>query len=134
MRHAHRGLRSVAVSASLFRRAFSLRENARRLLVPPGGSLRPVDGLRAIAVLWVFFFHAWWFLALFVPAGFERRIAADPAFRLVACGDLGVDCFFTISGFLIADLLIAEYEQRRAIAVARFELRRAMRILPAYLI
>ena len=36
-------------------------------------------------------------------------------------------CFFTISGFLIADLLMAQWDAMGTIAMARFELRRAMR-------
>jgi len=70
-----------------------------------------VDGLRALAVLAVFFFHvgvAW------MPGGF-----------------LGVDVFFVISGYLITALLVSEFARRGFIDVTAFWLRRARRLLPA---
>ena len=51
---------------------------------------REIDGLRALAVLPVIFFHA----------GF-------PAF---SGGYLGVDVFFVISGYLITSLLLHEHQ------------------------
>ena len=49
-----------------------------------------IDGLRALAVLPVMFFHA----------GFE----------VFSGGFVGVDVFFVISGYLIAALIISELE------------------------
>jgi peptidoglycan/LPS O-acetylase OafA/YrhL/lysophospholipase L1-like esterase len=70
-----------------------------------------IDALRAIAVLAVFLYHAgvgW------MPGGF-----------------LGVDVFFTISGYLITSLLLSEYRREGHIHLGRFWLRRARRLLPA---
>jgi peptidoglycan/LPS O-acetylase OafA/YrhL len=70
-----------------------------------------IDALRALAVLAVFGYHAgldW------VPGGF-----------------LGVDVFFVISGYLITSLLLRELRATDRIAVGRFWLRRARRLLPA---
>ncbi len=70
-----------------------------------------IDGLRAVAVLAVFFYHVgvgW------MPGGW-----------------MGVDLFFVISGYLITSLLLQEYERRRHINVVQFWLRRARRLLPA---
>jgi peptidoglycan/LPS O-acetylase OafA/YrhL len=71
-----------------------------------------VDGLRAIAVLAVFFYHTntggW------MPGGF-----------------LGVDVFFVISGYLITSILLSEYRRTGHLKVLRFWLRRARRLLPA---
>lgn len=47
-------------------------------------------------------------------------------------GNLGVRIFFVISGFLITNLLIRERESSGRIDVARFFLRRTLRIFPAY--
>jgi peptidoglycan/LPS O-acetylase OafA/YrhL len=69
-----------------------------------------IDGLRAIAVLPVVFFHA----------GFSQ----------VSGGFVGVDVFFVISGFLITRILIDELDADRFSIVAFYE-RRARRILPA---
>jgi peptidoglycan/LPS O-acetylase OafA/YrhL len=68
-----------------------------------------IDGLRAIAVLAVVFFHA--------DLGFSG-------------GYVGVDVFFVISGFLITALIIKDLEHG-AFSLAAFWERRARRILPA---
>ncbi len=71
---------------------------------------KEIDGLRALAVLAVIFFHA----------GFET-------FR---GGFIGVDVFFVISGYLITTIILAELEQEK-FSIVNFYGRRAMRILPA---
>jgi peptidoglycan/LPS O-acetylase OafA/YrhL len=70
-----------------------------------------VEGLRAIAVLFVVLYHA------HVPG--------------ISGGFVGVDVFFVISGFLITGLLLREHEQRSSISILGFYGRRARRILPA---
>ena len=69
-----------------------------------------IDGLRAVAVLPVVFFHA--------DFGFFNG------------GYLGVDVFFVISGFLITKILISEFE-KETFSIQSFYERRARRILPA---
>ncbi len=77
------------------------------------GSYMPaLDGLRALAVLAVIFYHA--NLPPWLPGGF-----------------LGVECFFVISGFLITSLLYAEWERDGRLNFKAFWLRRARRLLPA---
>lgn len=71
---------------------------------------REVDGLRALAVLPVIFFHA----------GFET----------FSGGFVGVDVFFVISGYLITSLILAE-QRAGTFTLVRFYERRARRILPA---
>lgn len=74
-------------------------------------SYRPeIDGLRAVAVLPVVFFHAGF-------SGFSG-------------GYVGVDVFFVISGYLITTILLKDAENS-GISVVRFYERRARRILPA---
>jgi peptidoglycan/LPS O-acetylase OafA/YrhL len=69
-----------------------------------------IDGLRALAVLPVIFFHA----------GFE----------LFKGGYIGVDVFFVISGYLITSLLIQDIQSKR-FTILNFYERRARRLLPA---
>ena len=77
----------------------------------PGDAYRPeVDGLRAVAVLAVLFFHA-----------------GVPGFR---GGFVGVDVFFVISGYLITRLILGELEADR-FRFSRFYGRRARRLFPA---
>lgn len=69
-----------------------------------------IDGLRAVAVLPVIFFHA---KLPFFEGGF-----------------VGVDVFFVISGFLITSIIIQELESKSFSIILFFE-RRARRLLPA---
>jgi len=72
-----------------------------------------LDGLRGLAVLAIFAFHA----------GFTW---APGAF-------LSVSTFFTLSGFLITFLLLAEHERAGRVDRRAFWVRRAKRLLPASL-
>jgi peptidoglycan/LPS O-acetylase OafA/YrhL len=78
---------------------------------PRLGYMPGVDGLRALAVAAVVAYHAG---ATWLPGGF-----------------LGVDVFLVISGHLITSLLLAEHAATGRIALKRFWLRRARRLLPA---
>jgi peptidoglycan/LPS O-acetylase OafA/YrhL len=69
-----------------------------------------IQGLRALAILLVVFFHA------------------DLSFR---GGFTGVDVFFVISGFVIAGTLLGELDKSGRLSLRRFFARRARRILPA---
>lgn len=77
----------------------------------PLGHQPNLDGLRGIAVLAVLFFHLDW---PWCPGGF-----------------LGVDVFFTLSGFLITTLLLEEHFSTGQISVTRFFIRRGIRLYPA---
>jgi peptidoglycan/LPS O-acetylase OafA/YrhL len=70
-----------------------------------------LDGLRAIAVLAVIAYHL--------------------NFDWAAGGLLGVTVFFVLSGYLITDLLIAEFVTTDRIKFKNFWIRRARRLLPA---
>jgi peptidoglycan/LPS O-acetylase OafA/YrhL len=71
---------------------------------------REIDGLRALAVLPVLFFHA--------------------GFQIFSGGFVGVDVFFVISGYLITTLILADLE-KGTFSIIHFYERRARRILPA---
>lgn len=69
-----------------------------------------IDGLRALAVLPVIFFHA--------------------GFSIFSGGYVGVDVFFVISGYLITSIIITEINAKK-FSIVNFYERRARRILPA---
>jgi peptidoglycan/LPS O-acetylase OafA/YrhL len=73
-----------------------------------------IDGLRAIAILSVFFFHLF-------P-------------KILSGGFLGVDVFFVISGFLISSILINQLSTTGCINFSDFYLRRVKRIIPSLLL
>ncbi|MDB5290901.1 MAG: acyltransferase 3 [Phycisphaerales bacterium] len=82
-----------------------------------------LDGLRAISILGVIWFHSWYGTAYFA------RLESIPVFRK---GWFGVDIFFAISGFLITTLLLREQERDGRISLRGFYARRALRIWPLY--
>lgn len=69
-----------------------------------------IDGLRAIAVLCVIFFHA--------------------GFNTFSGGFVGVDIFFVISGYLITTIILNE-KTSGTLSIVKFYERRARRIIPA---
>lgn len=70
-----------------------------------------LDGIRAVAVMAVLFYHA---NAPWALGGF-----------------LGVETFFVLSGFLITSLLLSEWQSTGSLSLKNFWLRRARRLLPA---
>jgi len=78
-----------------------------------------IDGLRAIAVLAVIFYHAQ--LIFFGETIFKG-------------GFIGVDIFFVISGYLITSLILKELEHTGKFSFSYFYERRARRILPALIV
>jgi peptidoglycan/LPS O-acetylase OafA/YrhL len=70
-----------------------------------------LDGLRAVAVLSVIVYH--------LNLGWGQG------------GMLGVGVFFTLSGYLITDLLLGHWHRHGDLGLGQFWLRRARRLLPA---
>lgn len=73
--------------------------------------IKGFDGLRALAVIGVILFHL-------MPTKFVG-------------GWFGVPLFFVISGYLITDQLIQEFDRNHKIAIFKFYKRRLKRLYPA---
>jgi peptidoglycan/LPS O-acetylase OafA/YrhL len=81
-----------------------------------------LDGWRALSVIAVLFDH-----------GGPSFFAGYPRLMHVSShGNIGVDIFFAISGFLICGLLIEEFARTGDIHLRGFYIRRCFRILPPY--
>lgn len=89
-----------------------------------GGRIPSLDGVRAIAILLVLYAHA------SVPFHTQRIVSAIKA----RSGFLGVQLFFVLSGFLITTLLLRERARTGHVSRSGFYMRRALRILPVYLL
>jgi peptidoglycan/LPS O-acetylase OafA/YrhL len=72
---------------------------------------RDIDGLRALAVLTVLFYHA--------------------GFGAFSGGYVGVDVFFVISGFLITGIIVREIQATGTFSFSAFYVRRMRRLFPA---
>jgi peptidoglycan/LPS O-acetylase OafA/YrhL len=81
---------------------------------PHLGRIPALDGIRALGIMMVLFFHG--------------------GFSWAGGGFFGVDVFFVLSGFLITGLLVSEYRQHAGIGLARFWGHRARRLVPALLV
>ena len=81
---------------------------------PHLGRIPALDGIRALGIVLVLFFHG--------------------GFSWAGGGFFGVDVFFVLSGFLITGLLVSEYRQNAGIGLARFWGHRVRRLVPALLV
>jgi peptidoglycan/LPS O-acetylase OafA/YrhL len=110
-RGACSGSRGPTGAQSTSTQGGEIRETPPRPAAGRRARLRGLDGVRALAVLAVMAFHEglpW------MPGGF-----------------LGVDVFFVLSGYLITDLLVAQFDRRGRLDLRGFWARRARRLLPA---
>ncbi len=81
-----------------------------------------LDALRALAYISVFVSHA----VLFLDPGFYSAFLVQ--------GDLGVNFFFVLSGFLITFLIYRERHASGKLSIKSFYIRRILRIWPVYFI
>jgi len=81
-----------------------------------------LDLLRAIAIVWVMLFHSWMIGGM-----------GGPLQPIADYGWMGVDLFFVLSGYLIGHQLLAPLRRGEPLRFGAFYLRRAFRILPAFL-
>ena len=91
-----------------------------------------LTGLRGVAAGWVLLFHLWQFSGSPVLAIHLANLVVDFT-PLVACGFLGVDLFFGLSGFLLSlPFHRAALAQAPMPSLRTFWMRRCRRVLPAY--
>lgn len=88
-----------------------------------------IDVLRGIAILMVIVFHGLYYSA---PLLQWHSGIANALYKLTSAGWGGVNLFFALSGFLITGNLIDS--KRNNNYYSRFYIRRALRILPIYLL
>jgi peptidoglycan/LPS O-acetylase OafA/YrhL len=112
-------------------RLFDLRRNWRALTERPVFHDPVVDGVRALAILWVMSYH----LVLFHVGSFTNEaigVATGRWTQWTSRGDMGVDLFFVISGYLIGTILLTEYRDSGTLKIRRFYVRRFLRLMPVY--
>ncbi len=89
--------------------------------------LPSLDGLRAISICMVLLSHI--LLHIRPQNGWQAALLV-----VLGNGEEGVSIFFVISGFLITILLLKEKQANGRISLSAFYIRRAFRIMPAFLI
>ena len=88
-----------------------------------------LDGLRFFCFLSVFFFHSFHTDLESIKNNQTYLFFTKTLFKN---GNLGVNCFFVLSGFLITYLLIIEKTTNNNISIYKFWLRRVFRIWPLF--
>lgn len=87
-----------------------------------------LDGLRFLAFFFVFMYHCYFE----IPKQDEQSPLYLVFHKLWENGDLGVNFFFTLSGFLITHLLLVEEKENGEFSIPNFYWRRTLRIWPLY--
>jgi peptidoglycan/LPS O-acetylase OafA/YrhL len=85
-----------------------------------GSRLPGLDLMRGLAILWVMPFHF-------------RSVLPSALSAIGRTGWMGVDLFFVLSGYLISSQLLRPYLAGSRPSLRDFYLRRAFRVLPAFL-
>jgi peptidoglycan/LPS O-acetylase OafA/YrhL len=89
------------------------------------GQIPSLDGIRALSVILIVFYHG-------------AMNGDDSVFDgwkwIWRNGEIGVDIFFAISGFLISTLLFREWDRTSGISLLGFYTRRSVRIIPPLMV
>src|SRR5689334_17080134 len=101
------------------------------MLIRPRVYFENLDALRYLCFLSVFMFHS--------MHTTEVQVISNPIyqfikFRIFGNGNLAVNCFFVLSGFLITYLLLEERNFFGKISISKFWLRRVLRIWPLFFV
>src|SRR5690348_10604112 len=88
-----------------------------------------LDGLRFFCFLSVFFYHSFYTEYSYIK---EAPFYKFVKFHLLVNGNIGVNFFFVLSGFLITFLLLEEKKSTLNIRVNCFYEKRILRIWPLY--
>lgn len=91
------------------------------MTAPQGQRLAGLDTLRALAIVLVFAHHYQVFVSGQATFGWASTV-----------GWVGVDLFFVLSGYLIADQLLAGLVRGQRLSLRAFYTRRALRTLPVF--
>jgi len=103
----------------------------------PSLRMADLDGLRALAIIFVVSFHSWYFLQFLMPTTEAFLAFSDSlpwVLGFIRRGDLGVDIFFVLSGYLLSWQLFKKRMATGRINLKRFYAHRFFRIYPLYLI
>ena len=88
-----------------------------------------LDGLRFLAAISVIFAHC----TVFIPFSANNPVSTVLSKMFLYNGDLGVNFFFVLSGFLITYIILEE-KQTGNFSIKSFYIRRVLRIWAVYFI
>lgn len=97
-----------------------------------GGFVAEIDGLRFFAILPVVLDHAWWtYRANVGDPGFALE---SPLGRVFSAGEMGVQLFFVISGYVLGSGFFRAARDARGVGLGRYFIRRLRRLEPPFIL
>ena len=114
--------------------AFSMKENFRSIYTRRASNYASIDGIRAVSIILVLIFHAFFVYQLAHPTETVESIINELGswWGWALNGDKGVDVFFVMSGFLISGILFRQIAKSGHMDLKNFYIRRYLRLTPAY--
>jgi len=114
--------------------AWSFKRNVRTLFFRENERWAFLDGYRAIGIFWVILGHT--IITTRDYFGMEKwgeLVSQTPIyFQWIFNGDMAVDGFLMVSGFLMTNILLKQYQEHNYLNVKVFYLSRFLRLTPAY--
>lgn len=126
----------MAIDSKTIKEAFSLKRNFSALFIRTNDRWAFLDGYRTIGIFWVILGHCFILLQdAYGMVWWRDTISHLPYyFQWIVNGDIAVDGFLVVSAFLMANMLIKQYQTSNRIRASIFYLSRYMRLTPAYLL
>ncbi|XP_060063191.1 O-acyltransferase like protein-like [Ylistrum balloti] len=118
--------------------SFSVWTNGKKLLnAEQGGALGAVNGIRFLSMSWVILGHTYSFSMTFIqnPLSYYTSMLSRWSFMVIMNGLMSVDTFFTMSGLLVAYVVLKEMKKEKGrINWFMFYFHRFWRLTPAYML
>lgn len=124
----------MALTFKDIKEAYSLKNNLRTIFVRTNDRWAYMDGYRCIGIAWVIIGHCVFSLQFMYGMDWWRETIENIPFYLqfIVNGDIAIDGFFVVSAFLMANLLMKQYQESGRIKAGIFYISRYMRLTPAY--
>ena len=115
---------------------FAFGNHFKAIFKVPNNTFACIDGIRALGMFCIIIGHTASYSAMMIDfSELQNQVDKTPFwFGWVWNAHYWVDLFFMMSVFLIASLLMVEFEKNNSIDVTRFYVRRFFRLMPVYFV
>lgn len=124
----------MAITFNDIKQAYSVKNNLRTIFIRTNDRWAFYDGYRFLGITLVIVGHCVFSLQFIHGMDWWRETVENMPvyFQWMVNGDIAIDAFFVISAFLMANLLMKQYQESQRIRAGIFFLSRFMRLTPAY--
>lgn len=106
----------------------------KSLFVQQSSYLNHLEGIRALAGVWITYFHCVYVMQIFMPWQNYSKLLEHAPFRFGFCSSLSLDIFFFISGFVITYTIAKSTERYGFFSMKHFLIKRVARVYPTYIL